>query len=184
MPRVYLKCPPKRGMENAMQKTLRIGIIGCGGIARWAHAPYYKDEKRVKIVAVCDILPDRVKQFRDDLFPKAEVCTDYRELLKRKDVDAVDICTPNDLHSEIAVAAFKAKKHVFCEKPDAVSPEKALAMKEASEKAGKLLMVMRPHPRRVVVVARRPNGVFVFLHRFWPPHQRTIHSSRRRSGAA
>ena len=126
-----------------MQKTLRIGIIGCGGIARWAHAPYYKNEKRVKIVAVCDILPDRVKQFRDDLFPKAEVCTDYRELLKRKDVDAVDICTPNDLHSEIAVAAFKAKKHVFCEKPDAVSPEKALAMKEASEKAGKVLMVMR-----------------------------------------
>ena len=126
-----------------MQKTLRIGIIGCGGIARWAHAPYYKNEKRVKIVAVCDILPDRVKQFRDDLFPKAVACTDYRELLKRKDVDAVDICTPNDLHSEIAVAAFKAKKHVFCEKPDAVSPEKALAMKEASEKAGKLLMVMR-----------------------------------------
>ena len=124
-------------------KTLRIGIVGCGGIARWAHAPFYKNEKRVKIVAVCDILPDRVKQFRDELYPKAEIYTDYHELLKRKDIDAVDICTPNYLHSEIAVAAFKAKKHVFCEKPDAVSPEKAIAMKEASEKAGKLLMVMR-----------------------------------------
>ena len=43
MPRVYLKCPPKRGIENPMQKTLRVGIIGCGGIARWAHAPYYMD---------------------------------------------------------------------------------------------------------------------------------------------
>ena len=124
-------------------KTLRVGIIGCGGIARWAHAPFYRNAQRVKIVAVCDILPDRVKQFRDELFPKAEMYTDYQALLKNKNIDAVDICTPNYLHSEIAVAAFKAKKHVFCEKPDAVSPEKAIAMKEASEKAGKLLMVMR-----------------------------------------
>ena len=121
MPGIHLSIPPERGTENAMQKTLRIGIIGCGGIARWAHAPYYKDEKRVKIVAVCDILPDRAEEFRAANFPEAVACTDYRELLKRKDVDAVDICTPNDLHSEIAVAAFKAKKHVFCEKPDAVS---------------------------------------------------------------
>ncbi len=124
-------------------KTLKIGIVGCGGIARWAHVPYYKDEKRVEIVAVCDILADRVEKFRDDCFPKAEIFSDYHELLKRQDIDAVDICTPNYLHSEIAVAAFAAGKHVFCEKPDAVSPEKAIAMKEASEKAGKLLMVMR-----------------------------------------
>ncbi len=124
-------------------KTLKIGIIGCGGIARCAHAPYYKDEKRIQIVAVCDILADRVEKFRDELFPKADIYTDYHELLKRTDIDSVDICTPNYLHSEIAIAAFAAGKHVFCEKPDAVSPEKAIAMKEASEKAGKLLMVMR-----------------------------------------
>ncbi|MGI5869889.1 MAG: Gfo/Idh/MocA family protein [Kiritimatiellia bacterium] len=125
------------------QKTLKIGIIGCGGIARGAHAPCYKNEKRVEIVALCDILPDRVAAFGAELFPKAATYTDYRELLKQKNIDAVDICTPNDLHSEIAIAAFEAGKHVFCEKPDAVSPDKALAMKEASEKAGKLLMVMR-----------------------------------------
>ena len=124
-------------------KTLKIGIIGCGGIARGAHAPYYKDEKRVEVVAVCDMLPGRVKKFRDETFPKADLYTDYQELLKRADIDAVDICTPNYLHSEIAIAAFAAGKHVFCEKPDAVSPKKAIAMKDASEKAGKLLMVMR-----------------------------------------
>ena len=124
--------------------TYNIGIIGCGGISRWAHAPYYRSNaQRANIVAVCDILPDRVKQFRVELYPAAETYTDYHELLKRDDIDAVDICTPNYLHSEIAVAAFAAGKHVFCEKPDAVSPDKAIAMRDAAEKAGKTLMVMR-----------------------------------------
>ncbi len=127
----------------AMKKTLRLGIIGCGGVARWAHAPCLKDDRRVDIVAVCDILPDRVKAFRDESFPDADTYTSYKKLLARKDIEAVDICTPNYLHSEIAVAAFKAGKHVMCEKPDAVSPEKALAMKKASEKAKKVLMVIR-----------------------------------------
>lgn len=124
-------------------KTLRMGIIGCGGIGRCVHAPFFSSETRVDVVAVCDIIPDRVAQFRDEFFPKADIYTNYRKLLARKDIDAVDICTPNYLHSEITVAAFAAGKHVMCEKPDAVSPEKAMAMKTASEKAGKLLMVMR-----------------------------------------
>ncbi len=124
-------------------KKLKLGIIGCGGIARWAYAPYFKNEKRVEIVAVCDILPDRVAEYRDEHYPKADTYTSYKDLLARKDIDAVCICTPNHLHSIIAVAAFKADKHVMCEKPDAVSPKKVIEMKQASEKAGKLLMVMR-----------------------------------------
>ena len=129
--------------KKVSKKKLRIGLIGCGGICRYAHAPAWKSDERAEIVAVCDILPDRAKELAKDFFPKAATTTDYRELLKRKDIDAVDICTPNDLHSEIAIAAFAAGKHVFCEKPDAISPAKALEMKKASEKAGKLLMVMR-----------------------------------------
>ena len=121
----------------------KVGIIGCGSISRWAHAPFYKKEKRTKIVAVCDILPDRAKQFRDEFYPDADIYTDYREMVQRKDIDVIDICTPNYLHSEVAIAAFANGKHVFSEKPDAVSPEKAIAMKEAADKAGKVLMVMR-----------------------------------------
>ena len=124
-------------------KTYKVGLIGLGGIARLAHSHFYKKDKRAQVVAVCDILPDRARKFRDEFHPEAEVYTDYRELLKRDDIEAVDICTPNYLHSEIAIAAFAAGKHVFCEKPDAVSPEKAMAMKEAADKAGKLLMIMR-----------------------------------------
>ena len=124
-------------------KTYTVGIVGCGGISRWAHYPFYKNDKRVKVVAVCDIRKERAEAFVRNFYPEAAVYTDYRDLVAREDIDCVDICTPNYLHSEIAVAAFAHGKNVFSEKPDAVSPEKAIAMKEAAEKAGKLLMVMR-----------------------------------------
>ena len=124
-------------------KTYNVGIVGFGGISRWAHYPFYKNDKRVKVVAVCDIIKERAEGFVRDCYPEAAVYTDYRDLVAREDIDCVDICTPNYLHSEIAVAAFAHGKNVFSEKPDAVSPEKAIAMKEAAEKAGKLLMVMR-----------------------------------------
>ena len=72
-------------------KTYRIAIIGCGGINRWAHTPaYLKMKDRVEVVALCDILPDRVKAFRDEFFPQAETYTDYREVLKRDDLDYVE----------------------------------------------------------------------------------------------
>ena len=122
---------------------IQIGLIGNGGMCKAAHAPAYRDDPRTEVVAVCDIIEERAAYLRDNYFPRAKVCTDYRELLKDPAVDAVDICTPNDLHSEIAVAALEAGKHVFCEKPDAVDVQKAMAMKEAAEKSGKLLMVMR-----------------------------------------
>ena len=130
-------------VQKKVAKKLRIGIIGCGGICRWAHADSLKSDDRVEVVALCDIVPDRAKAIAKDFFPKAATFKDYKELLKCKDIDAVDICTPNDLHSEITIAAFAAGKHVFCEKPDAISPAKAQEMKKASEKAGKVLMVMR-----------------------------------------
>ena len=120
-----------------------IGLIGNGGMCRAAHAPAYRDDPRAQVVAVCDIIEERAAYLRDNYFPEAKVYTDFRELLRDPAIDAVDICTPNDLHSEIAVAALEAGKHVFCEKPDAVDAQKALAMKEAAEKNGKLLMVMR-----------------------------------------
>ena len=122
---------------------IKIGLIGNGGMCKAAHAPAYRDDPRTEVVALCDILEERAVYLRETYFPDAQVYTDYRELLCDPAIDAVDICTPNDLHSEIAVAALNAGKHVFCEKPDAVDVEKAMAMKEAAERNGKLLMVMR-----------------------------------------
>ena len=70
---------------------------------------------------------------KDEYFPDAKVYTDYKELLKDETIDSVDICTPNYLHSIIAVDAFKAGKHVFCEKPDAIDVTEVLKMQKAAE---------------------------------------------------
>ena len=72
-----------------------------------------------------------------------QVYENYQEVFDIPGLDAVDICTPNYLHSIIAVAALEHGLHVFCEKPDAVSVAEANRMKEAAEKSGKVLMVMR-----------------------------------------
>ena len=124
-------------------KKLRIALVGCGGMGRFHIDHFYKHEPRIEFVAACDILPGRTQAVVDGSFPAAKQYADYRELLKDPDVDAIDICTPNYLHSEIAVAAFAAGKHVFCEKPDAIDAAKAAAMRDAAAKAGKVLMVMR-----------------------------------------
>lgn len=121
----------------------RVGIIGNGGICKGAHLEEYINDDRVEVVALCDIIEERAQFLRDNYFPDADVYTDYKELLKDESIDSVDICTPNYLHSIIAVAAFEAGKHVFCEKPDAVSVEEAVRMNEAAKKAGKTLMIMR-----------------------------------------
>ncbi len=124
-------------------KTVKIGIIGNGGICKGAHVPAYLDDKRAEIVAVCDIIRERAEFLKETYFPNAKVYTDYKELIRDENVESVDICTPNYLHSIIAVDALKAGKNVFCEKPDAISVEEALKMQKAADESGKLLMVMR-----------------------------------------
>lgn len=130
-----------KGMITLM--AIKMGIIGIGGIFNGAHLPFYLKDKRVEVVALCDIIPERAKAVKEKHFKNARIYTDYTELLKDESIVAVDICTPNYWHSRIAVDAFHAGKHVFCEKPDAVSVEEAEKMKKASEEAGKTLMVMR-----------------------------------------
>ena len=124
-------------------KKWRVGIIGIGGIFKGSHIWEYLEDERLEVVALCDIIEERATEIRDKYFPNAAVYTDFRELLKDETIDSVDICTPNYLHSIIAVAAFEASKHVFCEKPDAINVEEVLKMNRAAEKAGKTLMIMR-----------------------------------------
>lgn len=123
-------------------EKLNIAVIGCGNIFRCAHLPAYHAMEDVRVVALCDILPERTQRYAPE-FPDAQCYTDYEEVLRRPDVDAVDICTPNDLHAPIACAALRAGKHVFCEKPDAISPELAQQMQQTAESCGRTLMVMR-----------------------------------------
>lgn len=125
-----------------MEKKLKIAVIGAGGIANHAHLPGYSRMDYVEVVAICDILPDRAKRVAEK-FGIPAYYTDYHEVLAIPGLDAVDICTPNYLHSVIACEALEKGLNVFCEKPDAVSVAEAERMKVTAEKSGKLLMVMR-----------------------------------------
>lgn len=125
-----------------LNEKLKIALIGAGGIANWAHLPGYSRMDNVELVAVCDIIEERAKKAAEKYNIPA-VYTDYHDVLNIKDLDAVDICTPNYLHSIIACEALEKNINVFCEKPDAVSVAEAEKMKAAAEKSGKTLMVMR-----------------------------------------
>lgn len=121
---------------------LKIAVIGCGNIARAVHLDAHAANKDVELAALCDIQTDRL-QAMGRKYGVNDLYTDYKDILRRDDIDAVDICTPNYLHSVIAVDALKDRKHVFCEKPDAVSVEEVMKMNQAWKKSGKVLMIMR-----------------------------------------
>jgi len=90
-----------------------------------------------EIVAVCDIIKERAEKAAAEFgTPDCKVYKDYRDLLANPEVEIVHVCTPNVSHSEITVAAFEAKKHVYCEKPMSHSTEEAEKMVAAWKKSG------------------------------------------------
>ena len=125
-----------------MAKKIKLALIGCGGMSRGVHIPGLKTLENIEVVATCDILKDRAESAAKTLDAK-HAFTDYKDVLALDGLDMVNIVTPNYLHSEISIAALNAGLHVFCEKPDAMTVEQAMAMKAAADKSGKHLMVMR-----------------------------------------
>ncbi|NMM52067.1 Gfo/Idh/MocA family protein [Paenibacillus aquistagni] len=125
-----------------MSKTFRIAIIGCGGIANGKHMPALSKRPNAQMVAFCDIIEERAVEAKEKYGAEgAKVYTDYQELLKDKTIDIVHVCTPNDSHAEIAIAALESDKHVMCEKPMAKTAADARRMVEAAERTGKKLTV-------------------------------------------
>jgi len=115
------------------------GVIGLGTWGK-GHARVYNDDPRSRLVAVCDIRQDRANEIGAQY--KAErVLTDFRDLLKSPEIDAVSIVTPDFLHRDIAVAAAEAGKHILLEKPMATSVKECEEIIAAVEKAGVKLMV-------------------------------------------
>ena len=131
-------------------QKLRIGIIGCGGIANQKHLPsLQKKTDLCELVAFCDIKKERAEEAAKKYgVSDAKVYTDYNELLKDSSIDVVHVCTPNVAHCPITVAAFEAGKHVMCDKPVTISvseaekpmahnTESARKMMDAWKKSGK-----------------------------------------------
>ena len=121
---------------------VRIGIIGCGGIANGKHMPSLKKLPDVEMVAFCDIIVERAeKAAREYGVEGAKVYADYHELLAREDIDVVHVLTPNREHSQITVDALNAGKHVMCEKPMAINSAEAKRMLDAAKATGKKLTI-------------------------------------------
>ncbi|MCQ2424093.1 MAG: Gfo/Idh/MocA family oxidoreductase, partial [Clostridia bacterium] len=122
--------------------NIRVGIIGCGGIANGKHMPSVKALGTVDMVAFCDIIPERAEKAKVQYgTPDAKVYTDYKELLADPSIEAVHVCTPNRSHSFITVDALEAGKHVICEKPMAINSVEAKKMLDAAKRTGKKLTI-------------------------------------------
>ncbi|MCF0053715.1 Gfo/Idh/MocA family oxidoreductase [Dyadobacter sp. LJ53] len=124
------------------KKEIRIALIGTGLMGR-THSNGYKRigdffpelEYRPVLKAVCSRNEEKVRAFAEQ-WGYESIETDWRKIIERDDIDAIDICTPNDTHAEIAIAAAAAGKMILCEKPLARTLEEAKTMVDAIEKAG------------------------------------------------
>jgi len=106
------------------------GIIGCGVISG-THVDAVKANKQAELVQVCDIVEEKAKKVAEE--HNCSYVTSIKELLSNDDIQAVSICTPSGMHSEHAIAAARAGKHILCEKPLDITLEKIDAMIEAAE---------------------------------------------------
>ena len=126
-------------MESSEHRPIRTGLIGAGQRGQ-QHLENYQQVAGAEIVAVADIdeaLATRVAA----RFQIPNVYTDYRDLLQRDDLEAVDICLHNNLHRPVAVAAMEAGKHVYCEKPMAGSYADAKIMYDTAQALGRKLAI-------------------------------------------
>jgi predicted dehydrogenase len=124
-----------------MDRKLRIGIVGTGGIAG-AHMAAYKDFDDVEIVGGADIEPGKAKAFFEKWnLPNAQAFESAEELIKNVEMDGVSVCTYNTTHAECTIAALEAGLHVQCEKPMAFTLQEAVDMVKAARKANKILTI-------------------------------------------
>ncbi len=117
-------------------KDIRIGLIGCGGISG-NHLPQIEKAEGGVIHALCDIRPDRLKAAGDRYgVPEERRFSDWHDLVTLESVDAVDICTPNNLHVPMAMAAVEAGKPYCVEKPLGINYEETLELQHITEAKG------------------------------------------------
>jgi predicted dehydrogenase len=120
---------------------VRIGIIGTGTFTRASHIPVLTSLPTLQIRALCDTDASNLRQAAALVPHRVATVPRFQDLLGRSDLDAVLVATPTHLHAEIAIAAFAAGKHVFCEKPLAPRPEQLRPLLEARQTSGRVLQV-------------------------------------------
>lgn len=152
--------------------AVRVGLVGAGAIAQIVHLPLLKEIPGARVEALCDVHDHKARALADRL-EIPHVFRSLDELLDSDTVDAVVICTPNDLHAEQAIAALQAGKHVLVERPLALSAQSARSVVDAAEAADRTLVVaynnrFRPDTRGVksFVTAGELGDIFT-IHGTW-----------------
>jgi len=122
-----------------MPDPIRIGFVGVGQIAK-GHLGRYAELDGAEVVAAADIDAAELERVAAQ-HSIPNTYADFRELLERDDIDAVDVCLHNNLHAPVTIAALEAGKHVYCEKPIAGSYTDGVDMVETAKKCGKKLSI-------------------------------------------
>lgn len=170
--------------------TMRVAFIGVGNRGSSLLKNMLK-VPGVKVVAICDIDPERLKAAQAAA-GGADGLEEYRKLLDRKDIDAVVIATPVDLHKEMAVAALEVGKNVYCEKPMALTPEQCRMVANAAASAKGIFQAgfqLRHDPNRAAsmkLIKEGGIGKVLFLQSYRHtgdlPHDSAWYFDRTRSG--
>jgi len=158
-----------------MKRTARIGIIGAGAIGE-VHLNALKTVSAARVVALCDMQAERLTETAR-AHGVERTFTDYREMLRQKDIDAVYVCSPNSFHCKMTIEALEAGKNVFCEKPMALSAAQGRKMVAAAKKSRKILqmgMVMRHGAEAKMLKSFVDKGCLGKVY-----HMRVVHIRRR-----
>jgi len=121
-----------------MSSTLKVGVIGVGGIAN-THMPGWHASEHAEVIAGSDVFESALAPWGEE-HNVSHLSTDPADLFNNPDIDIIDVCTPNMYHTELVVAALDAGKHVICEKPLAPKPDDIQKMIDARDRSGKTLM--------------------------------------------
>ena len=119
---------------------MKVAVIGCGTIANAAHIPSYMNNPEAEIKYFCDILPERAEAAVEK-YGCGTAITDYHIALNDPEIEAVSVCTPNNMHPTISIDAMRAGKDVLCEKPAARTYAEALEMQKVQHETGRILNI-------------------------------------------
>ncbi|RKL65066.1 oxidoreductase [Salipaludibacillus neizhouensis] len=121
---------------------LKIAIIGVGAISAAHVKSYLEFSKRCQIVAICDVFPEKAEKLKTQFNLTVDIYDNHKDILDRKDIDLVSVCTPPYTHAEISIDFLTAGSHVLVEKPMASSLAESDAMNEAAKKNNRILSVV------------------------------------------
>lgn len=131
------------GGKREESVMLKVAIIGTGNISAMHIQGYLAFPERCKIVALCDIYPEKAEAKKAEYgLTDAQVFSSHKDMLGKVDVDLVSVCTPPYVHAEISIDFLNDGKNVICEKPMAASLEECDRMLEAEKKSGKTLAII------------------------------------------